>query len=206
MPTKRSRTARNRREDFSNTLIHTATDGFWGDPNQLDRMEEFFNERLQGDRRAEVWLAIRDELLPEWINAKPGTRPTWWYLFDPDCPRISAEDIARCGWVDCWFAKDLPDLRRRVGGVGDPAFEHQNLVPQLHCAMPTHFVSQADVDYHKEEEDEDFHGKPIDPNDPPRYESQAAYLKRHNLLTTSEEHRLKARDFKPEVAGLFVSD
>ena len=32
----------------------------------------------------------------------------------------------------------------------------------------------------------DFEGVAIDPNDPPRYESEAAYLKRLNLLTPAE--------------------
>ena len=38
----------------------------------------------------------------------------------------------------------------------------------------------------------------IDPTDPPRYEAQAAYLKRHKLLLPGEERRLAPADFEPE--------
>jgi hypothetical protein len=195
MPTKRARVTRNRHEEFSNTLLYTATDGAWGDPNELNDSEKYLDLRFTSQRQ-EVWFAIRDELLPEWIRERPGTRPSWWYECDRDCPRISAEDIARRGWEGWFFVKRLPDLRRRLGGVGDPMFEHLALVPQLYRAMPIHFVRQSDVDEFSEE-GEDFTGKPIDPKNPPIYESEAAYLRRHGLLTADEKRRLKRSDFKP---------
>jgi hypothetical protein len=43
-----------------------------------------------------------------------------------------------------------------------------------------------------------FKGVAIDPNDPPTFESQAAYLKRHGLFLAGEERRLKKSDFEPE--------
>lgn len=39
----------------------------------------------------------------------------------------------------------------------------------------------------------------IDADDPPRFESQAAYLKRDGLFLPGEEERLTAADFEPEV-------
>lgn len=36
------------------------------------------------------------------------------------------------------------------------------------------------------------------PNDPPIFESEAAYLKHHNLLDKGEAIQLPARDFGPE--------
>jgi hypothetical protein len=45
-----------------------------------------------------------------------------------------------------------------------------------------------------------FSGVAIDPNDPPTFESQAAYLKRHGLLLAGEERRLKKADWEPEIA------
>jgi hypothetical protein len=31
-------------------------------------------------------------------------------------------------WEGCFFIKDIPELRRRIGGIGDPAYEHYSLV------------------------------------------------------------------------------
>jgi hypothetical protein len=44
-----------------------------------------------------------------------------------------------------------------------------------------------------------FRGVPIDPADPPQYESQAAYLKRLGLLTAEERRALGPEAFEPEV-------
>jgi hypothetical protein len=38
----------------------------------------------------------------------------------------------------------------------------------------------------------------IDFDDPPLFEAQASYLKRHGLLSKAEEKRLKPADFEPE--------
>jgi hypothetical protein len=39
---------------------------------------------------------------------------------------------------------------------------------------------------------------PVDPDDPPTFESQAAYLKRLKLLLPGEEKQLTPDDFTPE--------
>ena len=100
-------------------------------------------------------------------------------------------------WEGCFFIKDIPELRRRIGGIGDPAYEHYSLVPHFECAVPDQFVTTEDVKYHRDE-DEEFSGVPLDPNDPPAYESQATYLDRLNLLTPAERRRLHKKDFYPE--------
>jgi hypothetical protein len=43
-----------------------------------------------------------------------------------------------------------------------------------------------------------FDGVAIDPDDPPTFESQAAYLKRRGLFLTGEERRLKKADWEAE--------
>ena len=48
----------------------------------------------------------------------------------------------------------------------------------------------------------DFLGVALDPDDPPRFESQASYLKRHGLLTKAEEKQLTDKDFEPYVDNL----
>ena len=39
----------------------------------------------------------------------------------------------------------------------------------------------------------------IDPLDPPKFESEAAFLRRHRLLLPSERARLTEADFEPEL-------
>jgi hypothetical protein len=199
MPTKRTRVI-HPRKNLSNTQLFYASDGLWGDEADVNKFEGFTykSPTVCPDECREVWLTIRDELLPQWTNEHPGTRPTWWYLFDPECPRISAEDISRHGWTGCYFKKDIPDLRRRIGGIGDPSYLHYSLVPHFDCAIPDQFVTVADVEWHREE-GEEFKGVPFDPTNPPTYESQASYLDRHGLLTAAERRRLRKKDFKPEV-------
>ena len=43
-----------------------------------------------------------------------------------------------------------------------------------------------------------FNGVAIDPDDTPRFESQAAYLKRHGLFLAGEQRRLRKADWEPE--------
>jgi len=200
MPTKRTRKVHQRRAEVSKVALYYASDGLWGErPTGVDLDEFLYGyPGCSADQCRMVWLAVRDELLPSWVKEYPGTRPSWWYLFDPECPRMSDEEIERHGWTGWFFAKDLPDLRRRLGGVGDPIFEHLNYVPHFDCAVPDHFVSAEDVRFYRSE-GEKFRGKPIDPRNPPKYESEASYLKRHRLLATVERQRLRKKDFEPEI-------
>ncbi len=201
MPTKRTRVI-HQRKNMSNTALYYASDGLWGDPENLGKFEAFTYRypTVRPDECREVWLAVRDKLLPEWIKVHPGTRPSWWYLFDPECPRISAEDIKRHGWEGWFFTKDIPELRRQIAGTGDPAYEHSALVPHFDCAVPDQFVTAEDVKWHREE-GEEFAGVPFDPKNPPAYESQATYLDRLNLLTPAER-RLRKKDFEPETVEI----
>jgi hypothetical protein len=49
------------------------------------------------------------------------------------------------------------------------------------------------------QEARDFPAERFDPDNPPRFESQASYLDRHALLLPSERRRLRREDFEPEV-------
>ena len=73
-------------------------------------------------------------------------------------------------------------------------------VTEFDCAVPDQFVTAEDVEWHRNE-GEDFSGKPIDPDNPPTYESQASYLDRLNLLSPGERRRLRKKDFKPEIVS-----
>ena len=46
-----------------------------------------------------------------------------------------------------------------------------------------------------------FKGAAIDPNDPPRFESQATYLRRLGLFLAGEERRLRKADFEAETVA-----
>ena len=105
-------------------------------------------------------------------------------------------------------ARELPVPRRRLGGTGTWSSAALNVWPSLPFGIPRSFVSQSDVEYYTGRA-RDIHGNPIgqefvghsfpfegfDPNDPPTFESEAAYLNRHGLLTPEELRRLPAEAF-----------
>ena len=214
MPTKRNRVTHAPKTPLPAVALYYASDGLWGDDGQPKTTESSVYQypTVRPAKCREVWLAVRDELLPRWVKQFPGTRPSWWYLFDPECPRISQEDIQRHGWQGQYFLPLIPDLRKRIAGIGDPAYEHLALVPTFDCTVPTTFVTPFDEEYYNgrrvdirgnrigtEFHEGNFQGRAIDPNNPPQYESEAAYLKRHGLLTPIESRRLRKRDFEPEI-------
>ena len=87
-----------------------------------------------------------------------------------------------------WWRFDSPEPRRRLGGVGQPAHECSAHVEAYELGLPTVWVLQ----------DDSLAGVPIDPADPPRFESEAVYLERHGLLLPGELDRLSDADFLPE--------
>lgn len=188
------------------------TDDVLGDGDeqeQHNRLELFL---LAGDakRLRALWLQVRDAVLADWIAARPGTRPWAWWKFDG--PRWQPADLPlrQCGLGEV-FLRDLAEPRRRLGGIGTPQFEVLNVVPHFDAGLPTSFVTRFDQEYYNgrskdthghpigtEYPDGHFSGLAIDPLDPPTYESEAAYLDRHGLLTDDERGRLPADAFEPE--------
>jgi hypothetical protein len=150
-----------------------------------------------------LWEACRDEVLADWIREHPGTRPSCWWRFD--APRWL--DDGHPGW---YFHNKLPEPRRRLGGVGTPSYEVLRYVPSFRFGLPDRWVEPSQVEYYNGRS-KDIHGTPIgtqyseghfsgvaiDWSDPPRFESQAAYLNRHGLLAPAERRRLTPADFEP---------
>ena len=112
-----------------------------------------------------------------------------------------------------WWRVEAPEpCRRRLGGIGTPAHECLAHGPEFRFGLPAHWVTPWQVAYYTGRA-RDVHGQPIgaeyrgcgfsgvaiDPDDPPQYESQAAYLERHGLLSAEERARLTAADFEPDV-------
>ena len=113
--------------------------------------------------------------MKDWIAKRPGTRPTMWWRFD--APRWEPSEK----WAPfSSLVSRLPDPRLRLGGTGTPAFETIAVAPSWPLGIPDYWC-------------DDF-----DQADPPVYESQAAYLKRHGLVLPGEV--VTAKDREPEAA------
>jgi hypothetical protein len=89
-----------------------------------------------------------------------------------------------------WWQFDAPEPRRRLGGTGTPLHECSAYVAPFTYGIPDGWRRHGD--YFTE-------GMPIDPDDPPRFESEAKYLLRLGLLLPGERERLCPRDFWPEL-------
>ena len=77
--------------------------------------QNFGKYRLR-DRLPALWREHAAQILPAWIEAKPGTRPS------------------------CWWTFDAPEPRRRLGGAVDPLAEVSAYAPDHHLGIPTDWV------------------------------------------------------------------
>jgi hypothetical protein len=130
-----------------------------------------------------LWNQYREVILAEHVKQNPGTRPALFWKYD--CPRLPMGTFP-----GCFYDGKLPEPRKRLGGVGTPDY-------LVKCTKPSFSYGIADI----------WAG--IDEDDPPIFESQAAYLKRHGLLMAGEERRSdfasesvpKSQDWWPELVG-----
>lgn len=119
---------------------------------------------------AALWAEHGDRIVAEYIALYPGQRPDRWWQYD--APRIAVGTYPGCFWDG-----KLAEPRKRLGGVGTPSHEAYNIVPSYPFGIPSSWVD-------------------IDPENPPMYESQAAYLERLGMLLAGE--RLTKQDFESE--------
>lgn len=75
-----------------------------------------------------------------------------------------------------WWQYDAPEQRRRLGGKGTPCHEVMAHVPAYRLGIPSDWMADG-----------------FDQIDPPAFESEAAFLKRHKLLLPGEAARLTER-------------
>lgn len=150
---------------------------------------EFFMRRKGSDRWKPIWEEVREEIMPGWTKKHPCTRPWAWWKFD--APQEPVE-----GWNhERWNSAQ----RKRLGGTGTPAHEVTCSWGGFDKGIPNGWVNEWQVEYYNgrakdihgnkigcDFKEGDFLGKAIDPNNPPRFESEAAYLQRHGLLTEPE--------------------
>lgn len=146
-----------------------------------------FIQYLPHDDLSSLWADHSARIVAEHVSDHPGTRPARWWQY---------EDV---------------EPRRRLGGTGTPASDVLAYMPTFSFGLPTIWISRWQVKYYSGIA-VDIHGCPIggltptkgfkgvaiDPNNPPTFESQAAYLKRHSLFLPGEERRLKKADFVAE--------
>ncbi len=150
----------------------------------------------------ELWREFRAEYLPLFIEKNPCRRLLPWWEWD--APR---QPDRGSGW---FYEGKLPEPRRRLGGVGTPDFEVLNYVPEFDRGIPTGWISKRDEDFYNGRsldifgnpmnekwppgsghyKEGDFKGVAIDPNDPPQFESEAAYLRRYGFLSEAEKKYL----------------
>lgn len=110
-----------------------------------------------------AWELCREELLRAWIEEKPGTRPwAWW-----------EQAVQEYG------------VRKRLGGVGMLWSECLAYLPSAAFGIPCSWLDNSDVELFRSV-NPNFKGVAFDKDNPPLYETEAAFLQRHGLLTESE--------------------
>jgi len=121
----------------------------------------------------ELWAQFGGDVLREWAETRPGERPSlWWEYSAPE------------------------RQRQRIGGTGTPAHECLGVGLRLHCGVPVDWLQAWQVEYREANGGPPFSRPAFDPRDPPTFESQAAYLDHHALLTVAERRRLTRADFE----------
>lgn len=124
---------------------------------------------LVGGNHLVQWKRCQDQLLSFWITRWPGTRPWAW-------------------WID---ALDRYGPRKRLGGIGNPVHEHLAVKQIYSFGIPVLWITPAIAALHAglltQGERISFSGIPVDVKDPPVFETEAAYLQRHDLLSDQEQ-------------------
>jgi hypothetical protein len=175
----------------------------------IDAWKMYFgtNPRSGSPVALELWDTYSADVLGRWAVRVPGTRPRLWWRFD--APGADAQTALSRFTLAGLPATVAP--RRRTGGIGTPKHECLAYSPQFAFGIPTLWVNTREVEYYTgravdihgdpiglESVGRAFNGVPTNPDDPPRYESQAAYLLRHGLLLDGERSRLCASHFDEE--------
>jgi hypothetical protein len=70
-------------------------------------------------------------------------------------------------------------------------------LPRFACGIPVDWITGEDLRVWPK-----LIAEPYDPADPPLFEAQAEYLRRHGMFLPGERRRLRAADFEPEAVPL----
>jgi len=171
MPTTRKRRGTKVRAGLTPAQIRYLWDGLLDPGEEVDKLEALLLRRDDEPCRR-LWEENRDEVLAGWIAGRPGSRPTCWWLFDS--PRQPAGR-----YPGFWFDGHLPEPRQQVGGAGQAPWDAGlAYYPEFVCGLPAFWET-------------------YDQDNPPLFETQASYLKRHGMLTPGERRKLTPADFEP---------
>jgi hypothetical protein len=133
-------------------------------PEGLDAAEEFWWGRGELLTIRAAWDAVGLDITAEWSVERPGTRPS------------------------CWWQYEAPGPRRRLGGIGTSMSNCSAYAPEFRRGIPTHWLTREMWDFYATFSPGGAiaEAEPLDPADPPTYESESAYLARLNLLLPGE--------------------
>ena len=118
--------------------------------------------------RRAAWEDQRKAIMAGWRLS--GCRPFAWWLYD--APRLPKGTFR-----GRYYDGALPEPRRHLGGTGRPVHEELNYTPRAVFGIW------------------DWFGEP---DDPPRFESQHAYLARFGLLLPGEDEPAPEPHLEPE--------
>jgi hypothetical protein len=194
----RKRKVERKRHEYSEAVVRLMEDGdYSGD------LEAFLIAGSE-EQMQQAWEDLRDEVMERWIRERPGQRPMGWWLFD--APREAMPE-----GIPEWVAKRMTGARQRLGGKGTPCHEVLNVAPSFRFGVPDYWVSSFEEEYYSgrakdihgnrigmEYQEGHFKGVAIDVDDPPIFESEPSFLKRHGLFFPGEEERIPPEAWEPE--------
>lgn len=129
----------------------------------------------------DLWAQHGPEIIKAWARKHPGTRP------------------------HAWWAYEALESRWRVGGTGTPDFVAlAAIVPQHAYGIPVRWISAATIRLYRQKLGIKLRADPFDAKDPPTFEAEGEFLRRHGLLAAHEAERVDLapeilpRDFWPE--------
>jgi hypothetical protein len=189
MPTTRRRRRRPRKPSLS----PTARAFLWDQPLPVDYdCHELRQLRYHADFYLKpLWAEYREQVLTDWLIEQPGARPQSWWQYD--APRQRA--VMQGRELPCEVA--VP--RKRLGGIGTPAFDTLAFKPYYRYGIPAIWLWKSIAKSLRKSGDCRFSCDPIDWDDPPLFESEAQHLMCHGLLLEREEQRLTEDNFIPEL-------
>jgi hypothetical protein len=155
------------------------------DPPRESALEwclEYDNDIALDALPSTYWSPAEEEVLEEWIETRPGTRPLCWW-------RWSAPRQPVGTYPGLYFDGQLCQPRLRLGGTGTLSSDVIAMVPRFERGLPLDWLHDRYCEHHA--------CAPFDPEDPPIFESEAAYLDRLGLLLPGEKQRIKLAAFKP---------
>ncbi len=184
MPRKPRKQLRVKRQPTPTEIAYLSDDqSFKGESHSCDRYVLFCyrtaQHGLDGEPEPrELWEEYGDDFLPAFIEKNPGRRPiAWWHW---DAPRQPDQGSG------FWYEGTLQEARRRISGKGELRHGYK---PFCDYGIPQYWDP-----------------KTLDPDDPLIFESQAAYLSRHDLLSPKEKKYIEKHPEMMEPEKVFFDE